>query len=178
MRSQNLNTASCLFYHLTTFSVTPSKVKVRGGSMTTSRQGITMTARLRSPTFQRISVIAAHSESFWMLSAGSSRDFLERRQNHFPGSGQLLEAPHIHWFSPGGFMFQCRLDSRLHGAEEEIFENVGLEDHLEGFLCPRRQSQTKCMNLCWRMEDNATLDPLSIGYTAGSSPTQGLQILK
>lgn len=68
----------CLF-HLRvrpTFSVTPSKVKVRGGSMTTSRQGITMTARLRSPTFQRISVIAEHSESFCTVSAGSSRDFL------------------------------------------------------------------------------------------------------
>ena len=146
--------------------------------MTTSRQGITTTARLRPPTFQRISVIAEQRLWTWTVSGGSSRDFLERRENLSlsPGSDPT-PAPHIHWFSPGRSMSQCRLDCSLAGAKEEIFENVGLEDHLEGLLWPRGQNETKCMDLGWRMEDNAGLDPLSIRDTAGTSPAQGLQIL-
>ena len=108
--------------------------------MTTSRQGTTMTARLRSPTFQRISVIAEHSESFWTVSGGSRSDFLEKTKLvPFLSVKFSHEAPHIHWFSPGRSLFQssnCRPDSSLDGAEEEIFENVGLQDHLESFLSP------------------------------------------
>ena len=78
-------------------------------------------------------------------------------------------------------MFQTStswLDSSLQGAEEEIFENVGLQDHLESFLSSGGEAETKCVDLSWRMEDNASLDPLSIGYTARTSPAQGLQELK
>ena len=91
------------------------------------------------------------------------------------------EAPHIHWFSPGRSMFQStntRPDSSLDGAEEEIFEDVGLQDHLESFLSPRfSQSEAKRVNLRWRMENYASLDPLSVWYTARTPPTQGLQFL-
>ena len=157
--------------------------------MTTSRQGITMTARLRSPTFQRISVIAEQSESFWTVSGGSNSVFLEERKLIFLSvKFPPAAAPHIHWFSPGRSLFHsscrlhcrphCRLHCSLDGAEEKIFENIGLQDYLESFLSPRRESQAKCMNLCWRIEDNSGLDPLSIWNTARTAPTQGLQFLK
>ena len=78
-------------------------------------------------------------------------------------------------------MFQTStswLDSSLQGAEEKIFENVGLQDHLESFLSPRlSQSEAKRVNLRWRMENYASLDPFSVWYTARTPPTQGLQFL-
>ena len=79
-------------------------------------------------------------------------------------------------------MFQCSSSpwppSSLEGGEEEIFEDVGLQDHLESFLSPRfSQSEAKRVNLRWRMENYASLDPLSVWYTARTPPTQGLQFL-
>ena len=75
-------------------------------------------------------------------------------------------------------MLQSLLDSILQRAKKQKLENISLEDDLESFLCSRRQLQTKCMVLCWRMEDDASIDPLRIRNTPRTSPTQGLQTLQ
>ena len=77
------------------FSVSPSNVKLRGGSMTISRHGIAMTTLFLimivifitairiwrchlSPARHRISVMARIRHSFWRLSLGCKSKFLKK----------------------------------------------------------------------------------------------------
>ena len=169
------------------FSVSPSNVKLSGGSMTISGHGIAMTTlflitivmfnttRLRiwwchlSPARQRISVMARIRHSLWRLSLGCKSKFLKRIMWQHPCNEYFYLR--WYWSALAESRFESSAISIFMSAKEKMFENVSLDDDLKSLLSTVCHLESKPKKSLMRMKDETGLKPVGLRNKSRAAKT-------